>query len=266
MLVPGRLDLPTGDLLAVDRHPVSIDRCISSVDTYCRVDTQSIVVDTRSICVDTYGISVDTRKGTSSFTSPIQLVEDRREEVGLDEEVQAGQTIELDISEETVAQPPVKTFKMVRWIPPLHGLLLNVDGASKGNSGPCGGGGIVRNTVGTMVLAFSHFYDVGTSLLAEVRAMCDGVQLALEKGFYLAEISTDSMVLVNSLRTGIAPSWECCRWWQIVLDFVQQYQVRITYVYREANQVADALANLACNGYAPQMLYLLSSYIYNLLQ
>ncbi|MQL90534.1 hypothetical protein Taro_023135 [Colocasia esculenta] len=159
-------------------------------------------------------------------------------------------------SEETLKRaiiPPVKTFKMVRWIPPLHGLLLNVDGASKGNPGPCGGGGIVRNTVGTMVLAFSHFYGVGTSLLDEVRAMCDGVQLALEKGFYLAEISTDSMVLVNSLRTGIAPSWECYRWWRIVLDFVQQYQVRIMHVYREANQVNCASALVAStNSYHAQ--------------
>ncbi|MQM00045.1 hypothetical protein Taro_032767 [Colocasia esculenta] len=143
--------------------------------------------------------------------------------------------------------PPVKMVKMVRWIPPLHGPLLNVDGASKGNPGPCGGGGIVRSTTGTVLFAFSHFYGAGTSLLAECRAMCDGVLMALEKGVHLDQISTDSLVLVNSLRSGIPPSWECVRWWRLEHDFVQQHQVQVKHVYREANQVADALANFACN-------------------
>ncbi|MQM04161.1 hypothetical protein Taro_036955 [Colocasia esculenta] len=145
------------------------------------------------------------------------------------------------------AQFPVKVVKLVRWNPPLHGLLLNVDGASKGNPGPCGGGGIIRDSTATMRLAFSHFYGVGSSLLAEVRAMCDGVQMALGKGFGLAEISTDSMTLVDSFQSGTPPSWECSRWWWTVYYFLQQSQVPVKHVYREANQTGDALANLACN-------------------
>lgn len=38
---------------------------------------------------------------------------------------------------------PLRTIKHVRWIPSDQGLVLNVDGASKGNHGPCGGGGCV---------------------------------------------------------------------------------------------------------------------------
>ncbi|MQM21468.1 hypothetical protein Taro_054509, partial [Colocasia esculenta] len=145
------------------------------------------------------------------------------------------------------AQFLVKVVKLVRWNPPLHGLLLNVNGASKGSPGPCGGGGIIRDSTASMRLAFSHFYGAGSSLFAEFRAMCDGVQLALEKGFSLTEISTDSMILVNSFQSGIPPSWECSRWWWTVFYFLQQYQVPVKHVYREANQMADALANFACN-------------------
>ncbi|MQM15947.1 hypothetical protein Taro_048900 [Colocasia esculenta] len=61
-------------------------------------------------------------------------------------------------------QPIVKQCKLVRWIPPLQGLVLNVDGASKGNPGPCGGGGLVRNGFGAVLLAFFHFYGTGNSL------------------------------------------------------------------------------------------------------
>ncbi|MQM23308.1 hypothetical protein Taro_056372, partial [Colocasia esculenta] len=134
----------------------------------------------------------------------------------------------------------------VIWIPPLQGFLLNVDGASKGNPSPCGGGGIVRNAIGSVVLGFSHFYGNGNNLLAEARVMCDGVQLAVERGILVDQICSDSTILVNSLRTGIAPSWTCYRWWRFVLDFVQQNRVRVYHVYSEANQVADALATFAC--------------------
>ncbi|MQL73702.1 hypothetical protein Taro_006049 [Colocasia esculenta] len=27
------------------------------------------------------------------------------------------------------------------------------------------------------------------------------------------------MILVNSLRTGIAPSWNCYRWWRSIMEF-----------------------------------------------
>ncbi|MQM19096.1 hypothetical protein Taro_052096 [Colocasia esculenta] len=129
--------------------------------------------------------------------------------------------------------PPVKMVRMVRWIPPLHGPILNVDGASKGNPGPCGGGGIDRTSNGTVLFAFAHFYGVGTSLLAECHAMCDGVQMALEKGDPITLISTDSLVLVNSLRSGTPPSWECLRWWWLIHEFVQQHNVEVKHVSLE---------------------------------
>ncbi|MQL94097.1 hypothetical protein Taro_026749 [Colocasia esculenta] len=95
---------------------------------------------------------------------------------------------------------PSKMTKFVRWIPPLHGLMLNVDSASKGNPGPCGGGGIFRDPNGNVSMAFSHYYGAGSSVSAEVRAMHDGVLLAIEKGFALSSICLDSLILVNSLR------------------------------------------------------------------
>ncbi|MQL84127.1 hypothetical protein Taro_016630 [Colocasia esculenta] len=129
-----------------------------------------------------------------------------------------------------------KMTKFVRWIPPLHGLMLNVDGASKGNPGPCGGGGIFRDPNGNVSMAFSHYYGAGSSISAEVRAMHDGVLFAIEKGFSLSSICSDSLILVNSLRTGVVPFWDCYRWWRLVLDFVQLLGVPVNHVFREANQ------------------------------
>ncbi|MQM15217.1 hypothetical protein Taro_048159 [Colocasia esculenta] len=132
---------------------------------------------------------------------------------------------------------PFKMCKMVRWILPLQGLMLNVDGASKGNPGPCGDGGLFKNPHGTVSLAFSHFYGLGY-----VRWWL----LAIKQGLMITEIWSDPLSLVNPLHTGVAPSWDYYRWWRDVHDFVQQHGVRVSHVYREANQVADALANYAC--------------------
>ncbi|MQL89313.1 hypothetical protein Taro_021887 [Colocasia esculenta] len=88
-----------------------------------------------------------------------------------------------------------KTFKLVRWIPPESGLVLNVDGASKGNPGHCGGGGCIRDSSGSLILAFSHYYGFGGSLVAEVRALCDGIRLATEYDLPLSQIQSDSASL-----------------------------------------------------------------------
>ncbi|MQL82973.1 hypothetical protein Taro_015455 [Colocasia esculenta] len=46
-----------------------------------------------------------------------------------------------------------KQIKLVRWIPPDDNFCLNVDGASKGNPGICGGGGCIRNNAGDVIYA-----------------------------------------------------------------------------------------------------------------
>ncbi|MQM12672.1 hypothetical protein Taro_045592 [Colocasia esculenta] len=139
-----------------------------------------------------------------------------------------------------------KSFKLVRWIPPESGLVLNVDGASKGNPGHCGGGGCIRDSSGSLILAFSHYYGFGGSLVAEVRALCDGIRLATEYDLPLSQIQSDSASLVASLTSGSSPAWDCMRWWIEAHKYIRSSTVQMVHVYRETNQVADALANLGC--------------------
>ncbi|MQL89243.1 hypothetical protein Taro_021818 [Colocasia esculenta] len=77
----------------------------------------------------------------------------------------------------------LKAPKIVRWIPPQHGVCLNVDGACMGNPGPCSGGGSMRNSAGDILLGFAFYYGYGDSLLTEVRALADGLRLAKLHGF-----------------------------------------------------------------------------------
>ncbi|MQM01655.1 hypothetical protein Taro_034415, partial [Colocasia esculenta] len=121
---------------------------------------------------------------------------------------------------------------LVRWIPPIHGICLNVDGASKGNPGPSGGGGCFRNSSSDILLAFAFNYGFGTSLQAEVRALHDGLHMAEE--------------FVNSINSKSALGWQCHRWWHAALIAFHKQASNIVHVFGEANQVADALASIGC--------------------
>ncbi|MQM14591.1 hypothetical protein Taro_047525 [Colocasia esculenta] len=139
-----------------------------------------------------------------------------------------------------------KCLKLVRWIPPIMGLCLNVDGASKGNPGVCGGGGCIRDVHGSIRVTFAHFYEDGNNMIAEIRAMCDGLKMVDFLGLHLSIVNTDSSALANSFKEGRCPSWRVYRWWWEANARINRSAYTITHVYREANQVADALANYGC--------------------
>ncbi|CAA6662919.1 unnamed protein product [Spirodela intermedia] len=52
----------------------------------------------------------------------------------------------------------------------VHEWKLNVDGASQGNPGPSGGGGILHDSTGCILFAFSNFYNIRTNTEAEAMA------------------------------------------------------------------------------------------------
>ncbi|MQL78565.1 hypothetical protein Taro_010989 [Colocasia esculenta] len=136
-----------------------------------------------------------------------------------------------------------KRMKLVRWIPPLVDFCLNVDGASKGNPGFCGGGGCIRDKRGTILLAFANFYGVGNNIIAETRALWDGLRLTYFLGVCLSEIYSDSSTLVHSIQKGKCSNWHIQRWWRPSRDLLQGNATILSHVFRETNQVADWVAN-----------------------
>ncbi|MQM13678.1 hypothetical protein Taro_046604 [Colocasia esculenta] len=138
-----------------------------------------------------------------------------------------------------------KRMKLVCWIPPLVDFCLNVDGASKGNPGFCGGGGCIRDKRGTILLAFANFYGVGNNIIAETRALCDGLRLAHFLVVRLSAIYSDSSTLLYSIQQGKCSNWHIQRWWRPARDLLQGNATILSHVFRETNQVADRLANHA---------------------
>lgn len=67
----------------------------------------------------------------------------------------------------------------VRWItPPKDWVKLNTNGASQGNPGKAGGGGVIRDSFGKWVKGFSRSIGVATSVMVECWAIRDGLVLA----------------------------------------------------------------------------------------
>ncbi|MQM13970.1 hypothetical protein Taro_046897 [Colocasia esculenta] len=96
-----------------------------------------------------------------------------------------------------------KPVKLVHWIAPIAGFCLNVDGASKGNLGFCGGGGCIRDRYGKVLAAFCSYYGEGDSAIAETRALCDGLRLAHFLGAHISTVYSDSSTLVSSLQQNV---------------------------------------------------------------
>ncbi|MQL83033.1 hypothetical protein Taro_015518 [Colocasia esculenta] len=141
----------------------------------------------------------------------------------------------------------MKVPKVVRWSPPQYGFSLNVDGACKGNPSPCGGGGCIRDSNGDICLGFAFFYGEGNSVIAEVRALCDGLWLAEYHGFLISIVHSDSLVLVHSFKSNRCPSWKCIWWWRAASSLLCKSTIQLVHAYRETNRVADVLAYYACD-------------------
>ncbi|MQL69593.1 hypothetical protein Taro_001904 [Colocasia esculenta] len=140
----------------------------------------------------------------------------------------------------------LKVPKLVRWIPPQYGFNLNVDGACKGNTGPCGGGGFIRDSNGDIHSGFTFFYGQGNNMIAEVRTLCDGLRLAEHHRLSTSTVNSDSLVLVQSFYSDKCPSWTCSWWWRIARSFLHKLNIKVVHAYREANRVEDSLASFAC--------------------
>ena len=94
----------------------------------------------------------------------------------------------------------------IAWCPPLqNSFKLNFDGASKGNPGSAGFGGIIRNHKGEYLLLFYGNIGWDTNNSAELEGLWQGLLLSQHYGFHPLEVEGDSQILIgmaNQLLNG----------------------------------------------------------------
>jgi ribonuclease H / adenosylcobalamin/alpha-ribazole phosphatase len=132
-------------------------------------------------------------------------------------------------------------------------VIVEADGGARGNPGPAGYGAVVRDPQTGEVLAERRdFLGVATNNVAEYSGLIAGLEAAAELGAREVEVRMDSKLVVEQM-TGR---------WQIrhsalrplaarAASAVTRFDtVRFTWVPRERNRDADALANQAMDAAA----------------
>lgn len=143
--------------------------------------------------------------------------------------------------------------------PPVGKVKLNSDGASRCNPGPSVGGDVIRDSNGNILYAYSSFLGHNSNMVAEARALYQGIIWLSSHGHMGAIVEMDSKVLLDCLTGRASPPWKCWYFIRAILHINESMHFIFQHCYREANQVADSLANLGCDQGADSDYYDLHS-------
>ncbi|XP_077217986.1 uncharacterized protein LOC143852487 [Tasmannia lanceolata] len=161
--------------------------------------------------------------------------------------------------EQIQIEPQRQKISRDNWIwwdrPMIGSLKLNIDGAAKGNPGESGGGGVMRDAKAKVIFAFAFFYGTSTNMVAEARALLDGLRLCKAFGFKNFVVESDSKVLMDFISKKGSHPWSISFFWPEIIDLMDFLGPHHQHQFREGNQVADALANEACKSRSHQIFH-----------
>lgn len=109
----------------------------------------------------------------------------------------------------------------------------------------CGGGGVVRDTGGKMISAFTLSLTNGTSAWAEASALLYGVKWCIDNNFQSFFAESDSKTLVDMINKCQVPPWKVSDEVKELNRLKELTGFDLGHCFREANQVADKLAELS---------------------
>jgi probable phosphoglycerate mutase len=130
-------------------------------------------------------------------------------------------------------------------------VIVEADGGARGNPGPAGYGAVVREAAtGEVLVEIGESIGVATNNVAEYSGLVAGLTAAADLGAVEVEVRMDSQLVVEQMsgrwqirNPGLRPL--AAKAAALVTRFET---VRFTWVPREQNVAADALANAAMDG------------------
>lgn len=134
----------------------------------------------------------------------------------------------------------------IRWrYPGIGWVRLNTDGASKGNPGKAGAGGLIRGHRGELFEVFAANCGECSSTRAELLAVMRGLIVAWNGGHRRVVVSVDSEVVVRLLEGDPptnSPYIHIIRKCNALIQN-HEWMIKVEHCYREAKRAADWLAN-----------------------
>lgn len=131
----------------------------------------------------------------------------------------------------------------------MNSVVINVDGASRGNPGPSGIGYCMYNNDGHIIKRGGEFIGFATSRVAEYFAMRKGIELAIELGYKKVRFVSDSLMVVNQLNGIFAvKNRDIMPIYKDIQGKLASFEaVSFAHTNREKNVIADHEANSAIN-------------------
>jgi len=161
----------------------------------------------------------------------------------------------LALDKEVSSSPQVSRRRFL--LTGSHWLKLNIEGVVKGNPGPTGGGGLLRDHRENWINGFSANLGWRSSVKAELLALLKGLQLAWNMGVSHLEVEIDSQLALKPTQEPCKANQAHCfviRKCQSLL-LKREWYVKIKHCYRESNKAADLLANIGVCQSTPTMVY-----------
>lgn len=153
----------------------------------------------------------------------------------------------------TLRTRPKENESLDTWEPPPKDMFkMNFDGASKGNPGPTGYGGAIRNAEGRTMGIFWGYIGENTNNIVELKGPLAGLTTAINNGWLPIILEGDSRLflqMVSKILHGksankVAENWKMIHTLEQISEIIREHsEVQIHHVRRKANKLADLLAN-----------------------
>ena len=129
-------------------------------------------------------------------------------------------------------------------------VIIYADGAARGNPGPAAIGIVIQDQAGSTVATISRQLGITTNNQAEYQAIIAALEKAVSLGAKNIVLKSDSELVVKQInglykikKTALRPLYQ-----QVVQLIGSLESFTISYIPREQNAAADALANRALDG------------------
>lgn len=135
-------------------------------------------------------------------------------------------------------------FLTLKWeLPPLGWCSLNTDGSYLSELQLAGAGGVIRDHQGQWMGGFAKCLGNMNSFQAELWAVREGLQTALQCHLFFIQLNIDSQAVVNAIQDDSESNHAYGNLISNCRSMLRNFQgVTIRHVYREVNTVADCLA------------------------
>ena len=126
----------------------------------------------------------------------------------------------IQLNQELISKgnSPSPSHLPTKWIPPpVNMIKLNFNGASKGNPGNSGFGGIFKDHQGAPLLSFFGSEGWDTNNSTELEGLWQGLIIAQHKGFFPLIIEGDSQIIINMVSKIMqgTPSHKVSKSWRM---------------------------------------------------